>query len=496
MKQLNKLYNILNIISIITLQKLIIGNEIDTLGPVFEKLVNTIIITITLLNIIFNITISIKNIRNKENKIGITSILISVLFAFAGITTIYGLIPFITAEILYLITFILSCFILIINRKNTDTSKKKSIRIYLIIMVIGYIIISLIPNILVQVNVRKFEKISSILSKQSDIQIIVYQEDEFCKIYDINGNLISTNNYEYVKSYEIIVNGKVINLIGVKDTTGLWIVDYKGQKIEKFYTLFENADDFFDRFIFIIRECGYRLKYNDKYDTYQNYMKKDNTKSTESELYFTDINTDMSLLVEFNYNEQIDLKNNKFFEAYKKYLEEEWDEEIVSNYEELYKYNKKYYLINNKTNEKHEMDCQNIIFSGDEDGDLAVVLYSNGYIPYFDNDYSGYFNFNGEKISFNSSHIVCDTLENYQIIKNVITDDYFIKLNNQKEKMINIGSYITFYGNDFIDTSEYTYIINKNILKKLSENECYDVEFINIDINNKINIYEEIGIIN
>ncbi len=493
MKQLNKLLNILNIISIIVLQRLVIGNEIAILGPVFEKFITLIILSISFIHIIFNVILGVKNISLKEKKIGIISFIITIFFIITGLTTTTIKIPFIITEFLYLILFILSIVNLVLNRKNVDTNKKIYITILFIILLFVYILITSIPNIFVRLNIKQFENVASILCEENDTKIIIYQEENNCKIFDNNGNIVSDKNYEYIKSYPIFVNNKKVDLIGVKDKTGLWIINYKGEKVKKFYTLFENSKNFLDRFVFALQEWNYKIaKNNDNYLKSQTYMTLDKSKSTKNQVYFNNLDTNVTLLVEFNYNE---INDNTFFDLYKIYLEEKYDENVISNYEDLYKYKKTYYLINNLTRENVQLDCQNIIFSSDSNGSLSVSLYSNGYIPYYDEDFNGYFNLNGDKFSFNNKYVVYDTLENYQIVKDTTTKDYYVIPYNQNDELINIGSHINKYGNDFIDTYFYTYIINNNLVKQLSKNEHRNVDILNIDIIDKIQIYEEIGII-
>ena len=140
--------------------------------------------------------------------------------------------------------------------------------------------------------------------------------------------------------------------------------------------------------------------------------------------------------------------------------------------DDFYNYQKEFYLIDFHGNTRVKLDCNNLFYealNGIDNDAERIILLSNGYIPFYDEDENGYFNLMGQKVTVAPNYLLYDVVDdnivlidkqtNHTIIvssesNNIIKDEVFdwdIMLNFQGET----GPYI-----------QYMYVRTKSILDK------------------------------
>ena len=149
----------------------------------------------------------------------------------------------------------------------------------------------------------------------------------------------------------------------------------------------------------------------------------------------------------------------------------------------IYKYKKNYYLIK-KNGQKIKLECNNILFTFNFFGDIAINLCGNMGIPFYDNDSTGFFDKNGKKIAFKKDYIVEFIRNEYAIIYNYKNNNYYAYiLDNGKSINLNTDK-IKFYGDRYIATASDVYILKNNEFKQLNKNSYFtDYKLINMEIN-------------
>ena len=149
----------------------------------------------------------------------------------------------------------------------------------------------------------------------------------------------------------------------------------------------------------------------------------------------------------------------------------------------IYKYKKNYYLIK-KNGQKIKLECNNILFTFNFFGDIAINLCGNMGIPFYDNDATGFFDKNGKKIAFKKDYIVEFIRNEYAIIYNYKNNNYYAYiLDNGKSINLNTDK-IKFYGDRYIATASDVYILKNYEFKQLNKNSYFtDYKLINMEIN-------------
>ena len=184
-------------------------------------------------------------------------------------------------------------------------------------------------------------------------------------------------------------------------------------------------------------------------------IKKDE-KETNSELYNNYLESNIIVMSDYSYDK---------YDA------------LTTKLEEFYNYKKEYYLLDINSNNKIKLECNNLLYriyyNEKEELQEDILIYSNGYIPYYDTDNSGYFDQNGKKIRINNKYLIQDMTENYQIIINKSTAKSYI-YNRQTGKIEkeyeNFKIYNNFYVSYNSENDEYE-IINKNNLEVMAISE-------------------------
>lgn len=502
MKQTNKLLNISNILNCIFC--LMIGffviNPFEQYGLMFVTIVTSI-------TGIANFIVGIINIVNKNKKIGICNIIIAIMVIFDAIS--FNKIDdfeewiYILVVACVVIPIILTILNLVFNRKIQDLKKSKLKSIIFLLGVIIEVVVIVIPVIVNRININNIEKLIEELRKESNKKCIVlsynYYETEF---YNEYGNLISNNSYKLLIDEELTATNvetdksyfETITLLMVMENDEIWLVDYNGKKVSKIYRLFEsNEDSFAKNYINILNKKGYeKIPYS-----YLDSEKSIPLTYQNGNIYrFGSVeNNGYQILVELNENE---IEND--LDLYKKMISfntdlNSVDTENSKKLENIYKHKKNYYIID-KEGKQRKLECNNLIFDLNNFRDNIIIRqYYNGYIPYYDNGSSGFFNTEGEKRQLNKNYIVKDTADKYAIIYNIQNDeDYIYLFENNKIIQINDSEYnelywgkneILFYDNNYIVTYNKTYILKDTMIKEISKDNSRitNYKFINLDIN-------------
>ena len=397
MKFINKFLNIVNIVSIVVFIILpIMSNDF------FEVTIRIFKAVVYVLLGIINLIVGIKNLKNNNKKIGIFSIVLSVvLIAMCAFSFLYQ----IKIEDVYgylngsfkILAIILSIIILVANRKAEDSLKSKSFIISICFTILIEIVFCAIVLIFASINKANIEKAMKILSEDPKKQIITYEwidnnNETNCDFYNSNGQLISSKKYKilYKNSYQTQTQN-IVNVLIVNESNKTWIVNSEGEKIIRLFNMFEDVEkssSFYLASNNIIKELDY------EYLGISNYKKINLLKLQKSDnnsFLFGDFSIDgYQLNVVLNNNElETDTKLQKIYYEqiswYNNHHSTKYSEEQLDIINNMYKYKKYYYLIS-KSGERKRIDCNNIFFTFDNQRELAVWTYSNMCIPFYDNE--------------------------------------------------------------------------------------------------------------
>lgn len=489
MKQTNKLLNILNIISTIFIVLLLILDQSYTLDIYVDYFILVIFINYIILNL-FNFIVGIKNLKRHNKKIGIISIVmilpfLSILIAkYIEKETLIFIPNWVNILIIVLnvvIFPILAIMNLIKNRKleNATIKKYKKILFYFIILI--WISILIIPIILTKIDLNNISKVINILENQKDNKVLIYSSYNynngyFCEFYDEEGNLFNKKYYELIAYDQFQKNLKdYITIPIIKENGKEWLIDYKGEKLERIYSLFGTISS--DELSHLISIGNYKLDRSYVYNDLAIPITSEQVFIEDNVLIFGEWYDDYQIRVEI-------LEEPENDTSYANDILEISKDESLNELQKLYLYKKKYYLITEDGSEK-ELDCNNLLFTTNGYYELAIQTYSNNYIPYYDNDSTGFFNLNGEKIAYNKRYLVYDAMETYQIIYDNLKNSFYYKPYENNNLMEIKGTTLKFYNNDFIISEYGIYKIYNNVIKQISNDKYYyptKFKFINMNI--------------
>ena len=493
MKQTNRLLNISNILLYVLF--IILSTYSANL---FYQYTMAVFLIVFLGAGLSNLSIGIINLVKKNIKYGVITLIIAIMFIYDFIM-IFLVNSYTDEEWIVNTLFIFTIFPVsliianfIINKKNSDISKKKIKTIFFILGIVVEVIIISIPIIINRINIKNIEKAISILKNDIDKKVIVIQYSDLCNFYDEEGNLISEKSFDLVTICDIEVGdenniNQTVTIIVVECNNQIWIVDYTGKEITRLYDLFEGSSCFqYDYF----RSQGFDTGY------INNTNKKEaqllDLENEQNNTYkFGNIEKDgYQIVVELNENE-LETDNNigsKKLESSMKYDYEE----IYRNLEKLYKYKKTQYLIN-KNGETKKLDCNNLLFTFNKKSDIwnvAIGKYSNDYIPYYDNESTGFFDKNGYKISFKKDNLVLFTTDSYAIIYNIKKNSNIIfEFKDNKIEELDTNK-IEYYDDKYVITDKRIYNFKNNKIEKIPQSanniNLKKYKLINIKNENKI----------
>ena len=159
------------------------------------------------------------------------------------------------------------------------------------------------------------------------------------------------------------------------------------------------------------------------------------------------------------------------------------------SFEELYYYEREYYLINKETKTKIKLNCDNLLIERDftretinnnSSFDKLIFAFSDGSIPFYDENEHGYFDLDGEKHVDLEGKTTIDIYEKYVIEYDSNNMEYYIYEKENLEKPIKKYKYIyttddfaICYGNNKFDilSSE-----DLHIIKSIPEYEGLEYE--------------------
>ena len=495
MKSFNKYISILNIINIILVVVIYIIQDF-----IIYETAKEILLLMYYIIAGFNIILAIVNLVKRNRKIGSIQILTGIIMLAGTMIASYESSILMQCFVSRII-FILSIINLIFNKRVMTTKKGKAGCIIFVIILIFELAIVIIPVILNIMNLKNLENAISKILQDGKEETYIYSKDNKNIIIDEDGKKISENEDD-ISYYpiQLQIENQTINLrYAVDNKNKLYMIDSKGEKLFEIYNLFDDNEKIISNFFsLVVGNNIFNITNPTNEIGYQEYI--DKTKALKT--YTGDI--DMSEFeeeenVEYKYfsNEEI---SDKILQVVIKKDEKETDSELSNNYlesniiamsdysynqydalttelEGFYNYKKEYYLLDINSNNKIQLECNNLLYRiyYNENKELQedILIYSNGYIPYYDSDNSGYFDENGQKTRISNKYLIQEMTDNYQIIINKSTAKSYI-YNRQNGKIEKEYEYFKVYNNFYVsynsENDEYE-IINKNSLEMMAKSK-------------------------
>ena len=444
MKRFNKYMNLLNIITIIIF---IITYVIQDF-LIYEATQNVILVLFYIVAIA-NIINAIINLAKRNTKVGILQIILGIIMT---VGTTVGLLEksFVIFVISSIISVILSIVNIFLNSKLEDESNKKIYLVIFILFTLLEICTLAVPAIMNTININNLENALDKLKQDEDLNTYYYTTEDGKTVFiDENANQISENDYKIITSIlRIKIDDKLVDLNCAIQDNKVFIINSKGEKIFELCKNWFGGEDetkdivhnFFD-YVCYNEVLGITQGYttDDEFDEYKSKepalyrfvedMSRFEDNQTSEYMYFrNDALTNQILQIELTniesddkgpmniYLENIPEANaNKNVTSTGSYID-------ISEYVEKFYTNKKnYYLIDLNTNEKVQLECNNLIYEAyyDEQNNLIerILLYSNGSIPYYDTNSAGYFELNGRKHTIDNKYILQDVTDYFEIVK-------------------------------------------------------------------------------
>ena len=495
MKSFNKYISILNIINIILVVVIYIIQDF-----IIYETAKEILLLMYYIIAGFNIILAIVNLVKRNRKIGSIQILTGIIMLAGTMIASYES-SILMQCFVSIIIFILSIINLIFNKRVMTTKKGKAGCIIFVIILIFELAIVIIPVILNIMNLKNLENAISKILQDGKEETYIYSKDNKNIIIDEDGKKISENEDD-ISYYpiQLQIENQTINLrYAVDNENKLYMIDSKGEKLFEIYNLFDDNEKIISNFFsLVVGNNIFNITNPTNEIGYQEYI--DKTKALKT--YTGDI--DMS---EFEEEENVEYKyfsseeiSDKILQVVIKKDEKETDSELSNNYlesniiamsdysynqydalttelEDFYNYKKEYYLLDINSNNKIQLECNNLLYRiyYNENKELQedILIYSNGYIPYYDSDNSGYFDENGQKTRISNKYLIQEMTDNYQIIINKSTAKSYI-YNRQNGKIEKEYEYFKVYNNFYVsynsENDEYE-IINKNNLEVMAKSK-------------------------
>ena len=169
----------------------------------------------------------------------------------------------------------------------------------------------------------------------------------------------------------------------------------------------------------------------------------------------------------------------------------------IDNNESIYNMDRNYHLINLASEEIYELDCENLLYDEyakfvgtEEDEEIylsGIYSFSDGKIPFYDENSTGYFDLEGQKHVDSENKLTIDTYNNYNIVYDKENSKYYIYSKIDLENPLKEYNNIYTYDSYIIGLSEEKYeILNPDDLTVLKE-----IILNNYESKNSINNEEE-----
>lgn len=486
MKKYNKYLNIFNIFySLAILIILAVTYFSDTyLYMVYESFSIALLKITPIAIITFNVIISIVNLKKKNKKNGIIHIVIAASWLIYMLSDFTELI----LMIICLISVILSIINLIFNKEIEDKKTKIPIVLFWILIIMeSFFIIT--PIVMFIISVNNLKEALPKLKEEVNMETYVYNKDGVYVYLDNQGNKLTQKHFESIASISypskymvsLLIDEHEANVGFACKDNKLIVINSQGEEMFSICNLF---DDYFDvavNFMNCITQGNIlgiqSISSVTNYDRNENNLRKYTELTQETKDLFED-NKNAEYMY-FKNDElllQVVMKNNeieddtKLLETYVKFTYNSKLYRDIRKIQEFYANKKEYYLLDIENGIKKQLKCNNLIYEAyytSNDLYEEILVYSNGSIPFYDTEETGYFEKNGEKRVINKDYIVEDINENYIVLLNQETGEtIFLSLQTGQIEQ-KIQNPVMIYSNFYIqcpskEGDEYK-ILDKNL---------------------------------
>lgn len=342
------------------------------------------------------------------------------------------------------VSLILSIINLIFNKEIEDKKTKIPIILFLVLIIIECFLI-ITPIVMFIISVNNLKTALPKLKEESNMETYVYKKDGMYIYLDNQGNEIARKDFEeivtisYPSNYVVtlLIDGHEANLgVAYKDGK-IIIINSQGEEMFTICNLFDDKFDVVSGFMSCIEPGNilgvHRTSPLTDYDRNENNLQKYTELTQETTNLFEDNENDEYMYFK---NEdmllQVVIKNNK----------REEDRELLTKYssfsynskfyrdmgkiQKFYQNEKEYYLLDIENGTKKQLECNSLIYEAyytSTDLYEEILLYSDGSIPFYDKNETGYFEKTGEKRVINKGYIVEDINENYIVVLNQETEE-------------------------------------------------------------------------
>lgn len=470
---------------------------------------------------LINLIYGIINIKKKKTAIGILFIIIGVITLATILINHTELvldfdyeIPVILNYVILAISGILSIVILILNRKSENDKKNKVVLAFSIVLTIINIFLISFISVIHFSNVNNFQEYIAGIKSEDDQTTYILKDINECSFLDENGQVISQTDCEYVATFlKFNINGIETNIINLSIDDTEVLTNNRGDELFRLKTgipinnisisipnltdddsIFSNGTTLIS-FLYYIADTGkydfertntYSISYENidfSYNALNKYDERDNQFEDNPNctyLYFK--NEDFSnFTLQVVINNGVESADNDILNFYSEncgyiqYID-------YTKMDDFYNYQKEFYLIDFHGNTRVKLDCNNLFYealNGIDNDAERIILLSNGYIPFYDEDENGYFNLMGQKVTVAPNYLLYDVVDdnivlidkqtNHTIIvssesNNIIKEfDYIITRYN--------GFFIAYFYNDsdIIFNNDFNVIVRGNIQKLVGD---------------------------
>lgn len=467
---------------------------------------------VTILVIISAIISAIKAFKNNNKLI----LIVNIIFILLALVCSFLKYDNSSILVLPLIISIFNLILIFIEGEN----KLNLITIFIIIIsAIIETIFAFLPTIYVYRDLKNLENALPKLHEQKNLTTYVYKKDNKYIYLDSQGNKIAEKDFDEIVNitldnhyiYNIEIGEEKAYLGIAKKGNKAIIINSEGEELFEIYNLFSDYYSTAEKFMaYVINNNKFGIRrlesssYGNEIES-KMFLKKDKQSYNSFEstgyeyMYFKNSEITNKIL-------QIVIKPNEKEDDRKlstEYLDVDFNNKLhrdVNKIKEFYENKKEYYLLDIENNTKTKLECNNLIYEAyyDEKNKLYenILLYSNGFIPFYDTKETGYFDLNGEKLIINPSYLIIDINNNFYVLmeKETGTTVFLSMQTGNIEKTINDITRIfnSFYVINSYSNGEITYkILDKNLNEIVTTDNLSFVgnNFIRIHNNYKNEIY-------
>jgi len=341
------------------------------------------------------------------------------------------------------------------------------------------------------INMQHVENALPKLQEEKNLERYVYKKDNMYIFLDDRGNKITTKDYDDMpyKSYanrflySFNVNNHIAKLGVAKKGNKIIIINSQGEEMFTLCNLFDDYEIIAENFMtYITRNKKFGIKFapedgeSNYYRRNENILQRDKDFNKEtntvweenkqaSYMYFKNDEIVLQVVIKENEKEE-DTKLAMHYAEFG-FGEDDIKRELL-RIAQFYQNKKEYYLLDIHNGTKTRLECNNLIYDAyyNENNELCeiILLYSNGTIPFYDTNESGYFEKTGEKTTISTKYLIGDVNEKYRIIFEKETGHvYFMSIKTGTiEKVVEevVYLYKSFY---FIKENDKYIIVDKDL---------------------------------